>query len=121
MQSLVGLQDIPHVQDRLVCVDGQQRVTTTALFVSALADLLSSRVGMSEQRENFSAKVGEAEELLFNNLEEVRRLKGSSDISFYPYLRLLPSELDRRPFLLATLGRRNGVKGIISISPILMY
>ena len=96
-------------------MDGQQRVTTTALFVSALADHLSSRAEMSEQQEDFLAKVEEAEELLFNNLEEVRRLRGRSDISessFYPYLRLLPSELDRNPFLFATLGRRNGALGI---------
>ena len=88
-----------------MCVDGQQRLTTTALFVSAVADLLA-RTG------SCPSKVLEAEEFLFNNPQEVETLRNTCSTSitdFYPFLRLLPSELDRKPFLGAVLGSRNGL------------
>ena len=88
-----------------MCVDGQQRLTTTALLVSALADHLAS-TGLSE------ARLEQAEHVLFNNQQAVETLRNtptSSVNEFYPFLRLLPSELDRKPFLVATLGIRNGL------------
>ena len=99
-------------EDSLVCVDGQQRVTTTCILVSALADHLTLlEESQPHQRQQCSALIKQAEQFLFNSESEVERLRGtptSSDIAFYPFLTLLPPELDRKPFLMAILGRRKG-------------
>ena len=105
MSCHIDLESLTSRQDCLVCVDGQQRLTTTSLFVSAVADLLARTGSCAE-------KVLEAEEFLFNNPQEMETLRNTSSTSitdFYPFLRLLPSELDRKPFLVAALGSRNGL------------
>ena len=95
-----------------MCVDGQQRVTTTSLFLAALADHLSRLAEKCEQQEECRDNIRLLEFFLFNDAAEVERLRQTSPTSeatsFYPFLRLLPSARDRKPYLMAVLGLRCG-------------
>ena len=88
-------------------------MTTTSLFVAALADHLSLLAGRSSQQSQCQVTLSQLEMFLFNDLVGVDRLRRteptSDETSFYPFLRLLPSARDRKPFLAATLGLRRGL------------
>ena len=87
-------------------------MTTTSLFVAALADHLSLLAERSEQQSECQVKLRQLEMFLFNDVAGVERLRGttsSSPSSFYPLLRLLPSARDRKSYLAATLGLRRGL------------
>ena len=81
-----------------MCVDGQQRLTTTSLLVAAVADLLHDL-----QQAEAEVVVRECEHFLFRDREAARREDGQS----FSCLRLLPSDVDREPFLRCLLGNRS--------------
>ena len=81
-----------------MCVDGQQRLTTTSLLVAAVADLLHDL-----QQAEAEAVVRQCEHFLFRDREAARR-EGRERFSC---LRLLPSDVDREPFLRCLLGNRS--------------
>ena len=89
-------------------------MTTTSLFLAALADHLSRLAGKSEEpEESGGALLSQLEMFLFNDAAGLERLRRTSptpeETSFYPFLRLLPSARDRKPYLVATLGLRSGL------------
>ena len=88
-------------------------MTTTSLFVAALADHLSLLAQRSEQQSECQVTLSQLEMFLFNDVAGLDRLRRTSttseETSFYPFLRLLPSARDRRPYLVATLGLRRGL------------
>ena len=81
-----------------MCVDGQQRLTTTSLLVAAVADLLHDL-----QQAEAEVVVRQCEHFLFRDREAARREDGQS----FSCLRLLPSDVDRGPFLRCLLGNRS--------------
>ena len=88
-------------------------MTTTSLILAALADHLSRLAGKSEEPEECGALLRQLEMFLFNDAAGLERLRRTSptpeETSFYPFLRLLPSARDRKPYLVATLGLRSGL------------
>ena len=81
-----------------MCVDGQQRLTTTSLLVAAVADLLHDL-----QQAEAEAVVRQCEHFLFRDREAASSEAGES----FSCLRLLPSDVDRGPFLRCLLGNRS--------------
>ena len=84
----------------LVCVDGQQRLTTTSLLVAAVADLLHDL-----QQAEAEAVVRQCEHFLFRDREAATA--SSEAGQSFSCLRLLPSDVDREPFLRCLLGNRS--------------
>ena len=82
-----------------MCVDGQQRLTTTSLLVAAVADLLHDL-----QQAEAEAVVRECEHFLFRDREAATTSEAGESFSC---LRLLPSDVDRGPFLRCLLGNRS--------------
>ena len=84
--------------------------------MAALADHLSLLAERSEPQSQGQVTLRQLELVLFNDVEMMDRLRGTSqtseETSFYPLLRLLPSARDRRPYLEATLGLRRGLAAI---------
>lgn len=88
-------------EDTLICVDGQQRLTTTSLLVAAIRDKAKA-LG-----EDILCK--EANEFLLSTEKET-----PMDSTIHTKLRLLPSQPDREEFSAAVLGKPIGVDGHIS-------
>ena len=84
-----------------MCVDGQQRLTTTSLLVAAVADLLHDL-----QQAEAEAVVRQCEHFLFRD-REAATATTSEDGQSFSCLRLLPSDVDREPFLRCLLGNRS--------------
>ena len=83
-----------------MCVDGQQRLTTTSLLVAAVADLLHDL-----QQAEAEVVVRQCEHFLFRDREAATATTG--DGQSFSCLRLLPSDVDREPFLRCLLGNRS--------------
>ena len=82
-----------------MCVDGQQRLTTTSLLVAAVADLLHDL-----QQPEAEVVVRQCEHFLFRDREAASTSEAGQSFSC---LRLLPSDVDREPFLRCLLGNRS--------------
>ena len=84
-----------------MCVDGQQRLTTTSLLIAAIADLLQELGGEVDSVKE------ECEHFLFRDKERLTEAVCNDDIPrALSCLRLLPSDTDRLPFLFCVLGNR---------------
>ena len=83
-----------------MCVDGQQRLTTTSLLVAAVADLLHDL-----QQAEAEAVVQQCEHFLFRDREAATASSEAGES--FSCLRLLPSDVDREPFLRCLLGNRS--------------
>ena len=81
-----------------MCVDGQQRLTTTSLLIAAVADLLHEL-----QQAEAEAVVRQCEHFLFRDREAATTSEAGQSFSC---LRLLPSDVDREPFMRCLLGNR---------------
>jgi len=100
----VGIGRFKTSGDKLLCVDGQQRLTTTSLLVSAVIQVLREM----EEGEGCGDLMVVAEQCLFNNTRQVHALLHNKETfqpeSLQPFVRLLPSEVDRIPYFCAVLG-----------------
>ena len=91
-----------------MCVDGQQRLTTTSLLVAAVADLLHDL-----QQAEAEAVVQQCEHFLFRDREAATTTTSREATTTteagqsFSCLRLLPSDVDREPFLRCLLGNRS--------------
>jgi len=93
-------------QDFLVCVDGQQRLTTTSLLVAAIRDKLKGLGELDLCRE--------ANKLLVSDVDFLEKAGDLTKSMIQSKLRLLPSQPDRKEFIEAVLGERAGGSGHIS-------
>merc|ERR1711915_946536 len=102
----VGIGRFKKSCDSLICVDGQQRLTTSSLLIASLRDILKevakNEKDVSDQCQYF---INVAENFLFNDISVAHGKSRSKEVEKTPlYLRLLPSELDRVPYQLALFG-----------------
>ena len=99
----VGIGRFKTSGDKLLCVDGQQRLTTTSLLVSAVIKVLREMEG-----EGCGSLIEVAEQCLYNNTKQVHKLlhvrESFQPSSLQPFVRLLPSEVDRVPYFCAVTG-----------------
>ena len=92
---------------RLMVCDGQQRLTTLCLILSAIKDVASSH--------NLKKIEETIEDLLFCNLKKYRSWKQKSNVhtikegDYLEFFRLIPTYSDRRSFYLAILDTKNEV------------
>lgn len=93
-------------QDTLVCVDGQQRLTTTSLIVAAVRDKLKGLKEVDLCREANKLLVSDVD--FFEGPEDLTKSRIQSK------LRLLSSQPDRKEFIEAVLGESTGGSGQIS-------
>jgi len=105
----VGIGRFKTSADSLICVDGQQRLTTTSLLISALCETLKS-VLLNEKESHCQGLIDVAEHCLYNDVKQVHVLlknaENSDPSDLQPFVRLLPSELDRIPYFCALLNRK---------------
>lgn len=100
----VGIGRFKLTEVGLICVDGQQRLTTTSLLVSAIADLLQE---MERGEDGVDKAMEDCERFLFTDKQRLTQAVREDDIpSALSCLRLLPSDTDRLPFLFSVLGNR---------------
>ena len=106
----VGIGRFKLTEVGLVCVDGQQRLTTTSLLVAAIADLLQEMTG---EEGNVDIVIRDCERFLFTDKQRLIQAVREDDISTaLSCLRLLPSDTDRLPFLFSVLGNRSEAQSI---------
>ena len=106
----VGIGRFKLTEVGLMCVDGQQRLTTTSLLIAAIADLLQE---LGSDVENV---MEDCEHFLFRDKERLTEAVRSEDIpSALSCLRLLPSDTDRLPYLFCVLGNRTEALSIIKL------
>ena len=96
----------------MVCVDGQQRLTTTSLLIAAIADILhdilqSRDVKTEEDKQFVDSVLMQCDYCLFKDKNALLQSLNDQDLSSsMSQLRLLPSDTDRKPFLQCILGNR---------------
>ncbi|KNC48354.1 uncharacterized protein AMSG_11822 [Thecamonas trahens ATCC 50062] len=94
---------VPGAQDRtLVCVDGQQRLTTVSLLVAAVARVARARAWCDElERDQLLAA---CQALLWSDEPPASGPDGVVEGEDVPSARLSPSYPDRAPFFTAAMG-----------------
>ena len=96
----------------MVCVDGQQRLTTTSLLVAAVADMLhdiwkNTHLKTKEDIQIVESALMQCEYCLYKDKNALLESLNNQDlVSSMLNLRLLPSDTDRGPFLKCLLGNR---------------
>ena len=106
----VGIGRFKLTEVGLMCVDGQQRLTTTSLLIAAIADLLQEMTG---EEGNVDIVIRDCERFLFTDKQRLIQAVREDDISTaLSCLRLLPSDTDRLPFLFSVLGNRSEAQSI---------
>ena len=106
----VGIGRFKLTEVGLMCVDGQQRLTTTSLLVAAIADLLQE---MATKEGSVDSVIQDCERFLFTDKQRLTQAVREDDISTaLSCLRLLPSDTDRLPFLFSVLGNRSEAQSI---------
>ena len=92
---------------RLMVCDGQQRLTTLCLLLSAIMNVASEK--------NLSQIVGAIEELLFCNVKKYKRwcenfnVDSINEGEAIEFFRLIPTYSDRKTFYVAILDQKNTV------------
>ena len=103
----VGIGRFKLTEVGLMCVDGQQRLTTTSLLIGAIADLLHERESDEDSVDSVDRVIHDCERFLFTDKQRLTQAVREDDIpSALSCLRLLPSDTDRLPFLFSVLGNR---------------
>ena len=101
----VGIGRFKVTEVGLMCVDGQQRLTTTSLLIAAIADILQE---MKTEDDDKDSVIRDCEHFLFTDKKRLTEAIVNDDISTaLSCLRLLPSDTDRLPFLFSVLGNRS--------------
>ena len=101
----VGIGRFKRIKSDLTCVDGQQRITTTSLFIAAIADILHdlSQKEANEEEEFLRQVIKKCEYFLFNSRDN------REDFSC---LRVLPSHQDREHFYNCVVGNRSSRENV---------
>jgi len=108
----VGIGRFKITQAGLICVDGQQRLTTSSLLISSIADILFELMQETLDcvlQQKIQSLVNQCEALLFRDKAQLIRAYESqtNETNIFSQLRLLPSDVDRRPFLKSMIGNRS--------------
>jgi len=106
----IGIGRFKKSNNNLICVDGQQRITTTTLLLAALKTSLTNlHFDENEKEEERKSLIGVTEQFLFNDVTAVKELLNKDEelppTSIQPFVRVLPSEVDRLSFFRALLDK----------------
>ena len=119
----VGIGRFKLTEVGLICVDGQQRLTTTSLLITAIADILHELCIARAEERKVGRLIQDCEHFLMKDKERLTEAVRNNDLSTaLQCLRLIPSDTDRLPFLLCVLGKRSDAQiGTIKLRIFVMF